>query len=53
MLGTYTSKIYNNKVTIPKDIREKLRVKDGDGIVWEVNGLEIHIKKNEEKKLVF
>jgi len=53
MQGLYTTKIYNNKTTVPKNIRDKLKVKDGDGIIWEVNGLNIIVKKNEEKKTIF
>ena len=49
----FTSSIYNNKTTIPKKIRDKLKVKNGDGIVWEIKGLTISVKKNEEKKPVF
>lgn len=48
-----TTTIYNNKTTIPKVIRERLKVKNGDGIIWEINGLTIIVKKNEEKKSVF
>ncbi len=53
VFGVYTSKIYNKKVTIPKGIRDRLKLKDGDGIVWEMKGSEIKIRKNEEKKLTF
>jgi bifunctional DNA-binding transcriptional regulator/antitoxin component of YhaV-PrlF toxin-antitoxin module len=45
----FTSKIYSNKATVPKGIREKLKLKDGDSIIWEIKGLNITVKKNEEK----
>lgn len=49
----FTSRIYNNKTTIPKGIREKLKIQDGDGIVWEIKGINIMVKKNEEKKFSY
>ncbi|MHA1291089.1 MAG: AbrB/MazE/SpoVT family DNA-binding domain-containing protein [Promethearchaeota archaeon] len=45
--------MYNKTVWIPKDIRERLNLKDGDSIVWEMRGSNITIRKNEEKKLIF
>jgi bifunctional DNA-binding transcriptional regulator/antitoxin component of YhaV-PrlF toxin-antitoxin module len=53
MQGLYTSKIYNNKTTVPKDIREKLKVRNGDALIWEIVGTNVSIKKNEEKKTIF
>jgi bifunctional DNA-binding transcriptional regulator/antitoxin component of YhaV-PrlF toxin-antitoxin module len=53
MQGIYISKIYNNKTTVPKDIRDRLNVKDGDAIIWEVKGPHVSISKNEEKKITF
>jgi len=53
MQGLYISKVYNNKTTVPKDIRDRLRVKDGDVLIWEIVGTNVNIKKNEEKKTIF
>ena len=49
----HTSSIYNNKTTVPKKVRDKLKVANGDGIIWEINGSNIRVKKNEEKKVIF
>ena len=47
-VSTVTSK---GQVTIPKDIRDKLDVKEGDKIIFQANGNQITIKKVPRDKL--
>ena len=45
------SKVFQRgKVVIPKEVRERLKIKDGDRILWYLNELgEVCVKKVEER----
>lgn len=46
-----TTKVYQNKVWIPAEIRERLGITDGDKIIWKQNDFgEIVIEKNKKKR---
>ena len=48
------SKLYDMKLYIPKDIQERLQIKDRDGIIWYIDeNNKIFIDKNiiEDKKV--
>jgi AbrB family looped-hinge helix DNA binding protein len=48
-----TTKIYNGRVYLPKEVRKKLKLKDGDRIIVSINTQnQIVLDKNREEKKI-
>lgn len=47
-----TTKIYNNRTTIPKEVRKRLGIEDGDKVVWkcDLGKSEISIEKQKKEE---
>jgi AbrB family looped-hinge helix DNA binding protein len=45
-----TTKVYQERVYIPKEIREKFDIENGDTIIWEIHDGELVLRTQREKK---
>jgi AbrB family looped-hinge helix DNA binding protein len=45
-----TTKVYQERVYIPKEIREKFDIKNGDTIIWEIHNNELVLRTQRKKK---
>lgn len=50
-----TTKVYSQRIYIPKEVRQKFSIKDGDTLIWgiEENRIILFTQESEEKKTRF